>query len=758
LKRRKVIAVVLQVIAVIIVAGSAWVLHYNNYQSGEKAYNKANYEDSAKFQEQFFTMAEAVIDKIHLGSLFETNGELDLSKPIAKIDRGEFDGVKTYSVEDFIRFGKQIGLYLDNNNEVQGEGNELSEGDSGEGLLLWKLPELDYNIEEDFYYIDYDEGAEAAVVSMGSLTYYVLEGLGNYYKALDIVSVETNFIYRLAYGNDTGEQYVYTNAPERSLEEIKKLSGKYIYNDIHAIKLDSNLEVDWEPINEWIVQNNFYDSSAYSLIMIVDTSYPIKTDSFYQSHIAYEHGRQIFIAGNLCLGVGLVLMCLTCLYLIYVSGYHSEDGEIVLTRLDQWYTEPALFLWIAIIYLVQKGIGLFFNYFYIPAIYQQQQYTVELVKLIAIYAIGFVALLSFVRRIKAGIFWRDSILRRAILRLNEYLDRGNHLVKLVLMFLLFLMVNAAIVLALDQYMTISIIAAVVFNGYSLHLLLQRENDRFILKEGIYKIAAGETEYQFEENLLHHQEKELAMHLNSINEGLKNSVDEQTKSERLKADLITNVSHDIKTPLTSIINYIDLLKREPIEDEKVLEYIEVLNQKAFRLKTLTDDLVEASKASSGNINLELMDIDLVELVNQTNGEFEEKFCENQLQMVIAMPEEPLMIRADGRRMWRVLENLYGNVVKYGMKDTRVYIEVAAKGNNVVFSIKNVSKYELNIHAEELTERFVRGDVSRNTEGSGLGLSIAKNLTQLQGGVFELYIDGDLFKATVIMPRTEEIQGY
>ncbi len=216
---------------------------------------------------------------------------------------------------------------------------------------------------------------------------------------------------------------------------------------------------------------------------------------------------------------------------------------------------------------------------------------------------------------------------------------------------------------------------------------------------------------------------------------------------MKTELITNVSHDIKTPLTSIINYVDLLKRENPEDPKIRGYLDVLENKAQRLKVLTEDVVEASKASTGNISLEMTELNFVELVNQVIGEFEEKFEERNLKMVVHFDEEEAIICADGRRLWRVLENVFGNVSKYAMENTRVYVDVKVDRPNVQLSLKNISAQPLNISADELTERFIRGDVSRNTEGSGLGLSIAKDLVQLQGGEFRLYLDGDLFKVTI-----------
>ena len=240
----------------------------------------------------------------------------------------------------------------------------------------------------------------------------------------------------------------------------------------------------------------------------------------------------------------------------------------------------------------------------------------------------------------------------------------------------------------------------------------------------------------------------------VQEGFKKAVEKEVKSERTKTELITNVSHDIKTPLTSIINYVDLLKRQKIQDPKIASYLEVLDQKSQRLKTLTEDLVEASKASSGNLKLEMADIDLVELVQQTNGEFEERFEQRHLKIISDFPDGMIIIRADGRRLWRVLENLYTNAFKYAQEGSRVYVDVASVDGKAIFTMKNISEKPLNISPDELTERFVRGDVARTTEGSGLGLSIARSLTQLQKGEFVITIDGDLFKAQVIFPQVRQ----
>lgn len=277
----------------------------------------------------------------------------------------------------------------------------------------------------------------------------------------------------------------------------------------------------------------------------------------------------------------------------------------------------------------------------------------------------------------------------------------------------------------------------------------------IVLKGTRKIAAGEIDTKIPLENLEGNCRDVGESVNSIREGLQKAVEVSIRDERMKAELITNVSHDIKTPLTSIINYVDLLKREDISNPKVKEYLDVLDQKSHRLKQLTEDLVEVSKASTGNIVLECMNIDFAELLNQAVGEFEDKFLSRNLMLIQNIPDESIVIYADGRRVFRVIENLFQNAYKYAMPGTRIYMDVFVKENKAYVVIKNISEAPLNISPDELTERFVRGDASRTTEGSGLGLSIAKNLTELHKGSFELFIEGDLFKAVVGFPLGESL---
>jgi len=271
-----------------------------------------------------------------------------------------------------------------------------------------------------------------------------------------------------------------------------------------------------------------------------------------------------------------------------------------------------------------------------------------------------------------------------------------------------------------------------------------------LERGGQAIAEGDLNYKVDTRHMLPVFKRHAENLNQIGEGMNRAVEERTKSERMKTELITNVSHDIKTPLTSIINYADLIGKEPCQNENITEYAEVLHRQSERLKRLIDDLVEASKASTGNLDISLTPCEVGVLLTQTAGEYEHRLREQGLELVTRQPDKPLKIMADGRRLWRVFDNLMNNVCKYGQSGTRVYLTLEKLNGQAVISFKNTSREELNLSPDELMERFVRGDAARKSEGSGLGLSIARSLTELQRGSMELTVDGDLFKVVLRFP--------
>ena len=286
------------------------------------------------------------------------------------------------------------------------------------------------------------------------------------------------------------------------------------------------------------------------------------------------------------------------------------------------------------------------------------------------------------------------------------------------------------------------VVVLFYNGYALGNLIK----------GIKQMCDGDLEHKVSTRYLKGSYLELANHLNALSETAMISAENQMKSERMKSELITNISHDIKTPLTSIINFVNLLQRSP-DPDTTQEYLQVLSRQSGRMKKLIDDLMELSKANSGNITAHITRIDAAESVNQALGEFSDKLDSAQLEAVFQQPEQPVWMLADGRLVWRVLSNLLSNAVKYAMPGTRLYIELTQEENQVLLSLKNVSREALRIDAEELLERFVRGDFARNSEGSGLGLNIAKSLMEIQKGQMQLLLDGDLFKVTLVFPAVE-----
>lgn len=373
-------------------------------------------------------------------------------------------------------------------------------------------------------------------------------------------------------------------------------------------------------------------------------------------------------------------------------------------------------------------------------------------------ALGY--LLDFAVRIKLGKWWRNTLIYKVLRSIyrgwNKVGENKSILWKGLAIFLgvNFLEVLIFVVFGVD-YSKIMIVwfaekAVILFAGGEILIQMKR------LQEGGKHIAEGDLDYQIDTEHMLPALKEHAADLNRINEGVSKAVNEKMKSERFKTELITNVSHDIKTPLTSIINYVDLLEKEEIPNENAKEYLEVLERQSARLKKLIEDLIEASKASSGSLSVNLEKLEAGVFLVQTVGEFKEKTEKNKLDLQIKKPEEPIYIMADGRHFWRVIDNLMNNICKYAQPETRVYINLEQTGEKVQITFRNTSRYPLNISSEELMERFVRGDSSRNTEGNGLGLSIAGSLMELMHGKMQLFVDGDLFKVVLEFDRCEASQ--
>lgn len=602
----------------------------------------------------------------------------------------------------------------------------------------------------------------------------VIETFGNSYDGYASVNSgieegDSNYYYLYA---DLKSKKIYTNKKEYSnpaeLEEnIKKMKklGKYVVVRPKLSEFESNLTNEDALTWRDDIKYSGPQTEDFVFVSAVDTSYPIQ-DSFYAENQLFEKyassGTVIAVLGMIAFG--MLIVCLV--WLTIVAGRSNRDDELHLNWFDAWKTEVAatvvIVLWLIPVLLSGSILSLTDLFMDLnndlATLYGYYNYVMNSIP----YAIGggilaaytclmfLVGYLSLVRRLKAGTMWKNSVLHMIVQFVHQVSINIGSVWKVVIIFGgLFLIHGAAQISGHSVLFVILLPIDIVAFVYLVYQTIGKKK----IKQGISQIAHGEIDYKIDTTGLSGEQKEVAELVNVIGTGLNKAVEKSVKNERLKTDLITNVSHDIKTPLTSIINYVELLKQENFEDPKIRRYIEVLEQKSQRLKTLTEDVVEASKVSSGNISLDMMNLNLVEMIQQTSGEFQEKFAARNLEEVLNLPEEEAMICVDGRRTWRVLENIYNNAAKYAMEGSRIYADLTVLEDQVLFTLKNVSAYPLNISADELTERFIRGDISRSTEGSGLGLSIAKTLTEMQKGQFELYLDGDLFKVTIRFPRVK-----
>ena len=568
----------------------------------------------------------------------------------------------------------------------------------------------------------------------------------------------------------------YADVKDNIEEMISGDSVKYmiVYPQLRDFKTNMNIS----PSGEWDAVRNYDSGRRYNSIfaVAVDTTYPIR-DQFYEGHEIYGENVPVLRWSLFMSQIAGIFLVIGCVWLALTAGRRENDEELHLTGFDHWKTEIAAatvgaaavlgtmaFLMAAGVFdmgsMTYDVTGESMEYmteYAVSSMHSSSMFKASLslfdITMVFIYGIFltgcfFAGYISLIRRIKARSLWKNSLIRQTgrfceeVFQHRSVTGKTAVVMAVLLLFQWFVLLTRNVMLA----GILLILDAVV-----LYIVLSNAIAKNRLKKGIEEIASGNMSYQIPLHGLRGSNRVLGEMINDIGSGLNKAVDEAMRNERLKTDLITNVSHDIKTPLTSIINYVNILKMSDIKDPKIQGYLDILEAKSQRLKTLTEDVVEASKVSSGNISLELMDVNLTEMIQQTEGEFAEKFTGRNLTMVVNLPEDPAVIHVDGRRMWRVLENIFGNAAKYAMPGTRVYADLSMDEENVNFSLKNVSEQQLNISADELTERFIRGDISRSTEGSGLGLSIAKSLTIMQGGGFDLYLDGDLFRVNISFPR-------
>lgn len=523
-----------------------------------------------------------------------------------------------------------------------------------------------------------------------------------------------------------------------SLYEGERSFDIMVTNPDHVLNEDAE---DWFMVKRYVNKNE-------QVFLAVNMEYPV-SDTL-QVYAGYFARREDMIGASLISAVisGLILLASLGLSM-FTAGWQEGRCTPTLTAMDYVPTELAagVYMIIAVLYAVlftSQGTfseGIFYGEWIPFAIAVSSAYLVFLS-----------AVTSLIRRVRTKTLWSNSICRLLLGTWKKVTTVRAASVQLLVLYIIFFILNFTFPLVFDRF---GIFMTVVLDMAALLYLLRDMAGKRSIWEGIHQISQGDLSYKIDTTALQGETGEMAKAINEMGDGLQKAVDAIVKNERLKAELITNVSHDLKTPLTSIVNYVDLLKREHLEGERVQHYIEVLDQKSQRLRQLTEDLVEASKISSGNVELQMMRMQFQSMVSQAYGEFQERLEEKNLTAVWDMDKEPVAIMADGRQLWRIMENLLGNIYKYALEGTRVYLSLHRIGDMAVFSLKNTSKETLTVDAEELMGRFVRGDKSRNTEGSGLGLSIAQSLTELQGGLFELYVDGDLFRVTLQFPVAPEV---
>ena len=513
---------------------------------------------------------------------------------------------------------------------------------------------------------------------------------------------------------------------------IKDEKGKTVFSNY-----DKNQEYTYSyEYDGWVSSAKIYvntetvgPSKAKSLEAFAHTAYSQKTAVIFYAVISFV--LAIFVFAFLVKGAG-----------------RRENTEAIQKRLIDKIP--------ADLYTVIVGLGItglvYLCFMTLQAVFDYYDFSVtfgiSLAVIIAMagFALFMIYAMSMAVQLKTGSVCKGSVIGRVLRLCKKILRSIPYMWRTLLITAALLFVNLIVVMincydggAVAYFMIegIVILAVVCYAAFNLNRL----------RAGGKAIAEGNTDYKINTDKMLFDFKKHGENLNHINESISIAVEKQLKSERMKTELITNVSHDIKTPLTSIISYTELLRAENIENEKAAGYIEVLDKQALRLKKLTEDIVEASKASTGNLPVDMRVCSLGMILNQAMGEYEEKLVEAGLVPVVNISEQEVRVMADGRHLWRIIDNLLGNICKYAQPGTRVYLDVYSTAGKAVMSFKNISKYELNISADELMERFVRGDESRNTEGSGLGLSIAGNLAALQKGVLKLDIDGDLFKAVL-----------
>lgn len=610
-----------------------------------------------------------------------------------------------------------------------------------DGLIIYgTIPEsLQGNLKE------YEELVESRLPSYYKM--YIQRQLDEYKSSVRYLEEMKNFLY---YVEDENGNLVGGNASKSEISEADR-----------TLVLSAGFSSDR-------LGDAAYYFDAYSNPVLEQSNYKfygairdplLPGDAFYDMGQDFSYAKQSL---PILFGVFFVslLGAVACLiHLIRVTGQKERYGKVQFMVVDRIYNEVhflLVFLYAVastmvatvLIETIMQGTVQFWSYVFA---------TMLGVLYLSAVAIGLSYVLSVSRQVKDRSFFRNTWISASIRRMSELFTGKTFRGWMVIVMLCYGLGNCAlmgaVVLApLYGHARIAMLFGVgllLFNIFCMYLFIRALRSLKEIMVSVKESAKGNFSYALDLNKISPSFLNFAEDVANIQEGFKNAVDDAVKGERMKAELITNVSHDLKTPLTSIISYVDLLKKEELENERAGAYVEVLYEKSYRLKQLIEDLIEASKASSGNLTVEKMRVDYKQLTLQAMGEMEDKTEAMGLVFKVSC-EEPVFIDADGGHMWRILENLLSNVIKYSMPNSRVYVDIFKMDGYGVLVMKNISAAPIDFDETRLTERFVRGDESRTTEGSGLGLSITQSLAEIQGGTFGIQVDGDLFKSIVSIP--------
>lgn len=556
--------------------------------------------------------------------------------------------------------------------------------------------------------------------------------LSNYEQIINELNNPVGLIYY-----STNGDYICTNT-NISTKSHYSIRGAYVVIDKNGTEINPNNG------------GNGFSASLTDKIQSIENGYDrtfmyiaITEDGLESRKAKWNHDRENLTKNITIISICIMVLIVLLTFLIVVAGKKYEDERIHLNLLDKLYADITV--------LIITGIVLLsiYNFNNVLNIRYTNTNLMKLAMFLCVIIISCMflgLLLSLVKHIKKGTVVKYSFIYIALIKafkgIRDLILAGPLMFKATLV--IFFLMSATLVSSLFFPSTIIVFIIALYIAYKLMESFRK------IQEGVRVAKEGNYELKIkihEAGVL----KNLADDINTITDGVKIAVENEVKSEKLKSELITNVSHDIKTPLTSIISYVDLLKREGLQSPNALKYLDVLDKKSNRLKVLTEDLFEAAKATSGSIKPNFEKVNVNALVSQMLGELDEKIIESNLDFKVSSNNDKIFAFADGRLLSRVMENLLSNILKYALKESRVYIDITELDQEIIICFKNVSAYELNIPVDELMERFKRGDESRNSEGNGLGLAIAKSLMEIQKGMLNLSIDGDLFKAEIILNK-------